>query len=204
MKYLDIKEKLNSLTIFSPSDLLLIDPNFRMPTLYDWEARGLVAKIRNDYYAFSDFMPEDKDLYLVANRIYSPSYVSLESTLSYYGIIPELVVRTTSITTNKTNSFDTKFGIYDYFTVNSSLFFGYKILEHRPHEISIAYIEKTILDYLYLNSGVNDIKDFEGLRWNKEIIKESLDFDLFEKYLIIFDNKALQKRCSVLMDYLDA
>lgn len=204
MKYLDIKDKLNKLVIFSPSDLLLVDPSFRMPTLYDWESKNLVTKIRNDYYVFFDFNPSDKDYYLIANGIYSPSYVSLESALNYYSIIPESVVRTTSVTTNKTNSFETKFGIYDYSTVNSSLFFGYKILKHSPHEILISTLEKTILDYLYLNSSINSVVDFEELRWNKEIIKESLDFDLFEKYLIIFDNKALQKRCLVLMDYLNA
>jgi predicted transcriptional regulator of viral defense system len=181
-----------------------VDPDFRLPTLYDWESRGLVTKIRNDHYTFSDFDPVEQDFYLVANKIYSPSYISLESALNYYGVIPELVMHTTSITTNKTNSFETKFGTYDYSTVNENLFFGYKVVEHSPHEVLIASLEKTILDYLYLNSSVDTIDSFEGLRWNKEIIKETLDFDLFEKYLIIFDNKAMQKRCSVLMDYLDA
>ena len=192
------------MTIFSPNDLFLVDSDFRLPTLYDWESRGLVTKIRNDNYVFSDFDPSDKDYYLIANKIYSPSYISLESALNYYGIIPELVAHTTSITTNKTNSFGTKFGIYDYSTINEALFFAYKVVEHSPHEVLIASLEKSILDYLYLNTNINTIDDFEGLRWNKEVIKETLDFDLFEKYLVIFDNKALQRRCSVLMDYLDA
>jgi predicted transcriptional regulator of viral defense system len=204
MKYLNIKEKLNNLVIFSPNDLFLVDPDFRLPTLYDWESKGLVLKLRNDFYVFSDFDPSDKDYYLIANKIYSPSYLSLESALNHYGIIPELVAHITSITTNKTNSFKTIFGTYNYSTVKEALFFGYKVVEHIPHEVSIASLEKTVLDYLYLNSSINTTKDFEGLRWNKEVIKETLDFDLFKKYLIIFDNKTLQRRCSVLMDYLDA
>ena len=204
MKYLNVKEKLNNLTIFSPNDLFLLDPNFRLPTLYDWESKGLVIKLRNDFYVFSDFDPADKDYYLIANRIYPPSYISLESALNYYGVIPELVTAITSITTNKTNSFETKFGVYVYSTVNEPLFFGYKVVKHTPHEVLIASLEKTILDYLYLNSDVNTVEHFEGLRWNKEVIKETLDFDLFEKYLVIFDNKALQKRCSVLIIYLNA
>lgn len=73
MKYLNIKEKLNSLIIFPPNDLFLVDPSFRLPTLYDWESRDLVTKIRNNFYVFSDFDPSDKDYYLIANKIYPPS-----------------------------------------------------------------------------------------------------------------------------------
>lgn len=100
MKLYYIKESLKALTIFSPKDVLLIEPGFRIPTLYDWEAQGLVKKIRNNNHVFSDYKPFDKDFYFIANRIYAPSYVSLESALNHYGVNPETVPQTFSITTN--------------------------------------------------------------------------------------------------------
>ena len=43
---------------------------------------------------------------MVANKIYSPSYISLETALSYYGLIPESVYALTSVSTRKTISFN--------------------------------------------------------------------------------------------------
>lgn len=204
MKYQKIKQKVNNLVIFSPNDLYIVDPKFRLPTLYDWESKGLVKKIRNNYYVFSDFDPFDKDFFLIANTIYSPSYVSLESALNYYGVIPELVPNTISVTTNKTAMFETCFGNFSYSTIHNNLFFGYNLVSHKPHEILIASIEKTILDYLYLNTNIDSMDDFVHLRWNKDVLKSVLDISVFEKYLIIFDNKALQKRALAFIEYLNA
>lgn len=204
MKYYKIKEKLEDLIIFSSKDLYRIDPDFRLPTLYDWEARGLVKKIRNNNYVFSDFKPFDKDYYFIANKLYEPSYISLESALNFYGIIPEAVVEFTSVSSNKTNKFKNEFGVFTYSSVDSKLFFGYKIIEYKSLGLQVSSLEKAILDYLYLNPSVGSVDDLEGLRWNKNVLKEDLDLDEFEKYLVIFDNKSLQKRCNILLDYLNA
>ena len=42
---------------------------------------------------------------LIANHLYGPSYVSLETALSYYGLIPELVYVTRSITVKRAKLF---------------------------------------------------------------------------------------------------
>jgi predicted transcriptional regulator of viral defense system len=204
MKYYDIKQKLESITIFSSKDIFLIDPAFRLPTLYDWEAKGLVKKIRNNNYVFADYAPADKDYYFISNKLYEPSYISLETALNHYGVIPEIVQEVTAITTNKTNRFETIFGNFSYASVGESLFFGYNMLEHNNHGVAIASMEKTVADYLYLKSNITETADFEGLRWNREVLTRNLNFETFEKYLIIFDNKALQKRCVSFMEYLNA
>lgn len=204
MKYYEIKAKLEDLYVFSLKDVVSIDPAFRLPTLYDWDSKGLVKRLRNNNYVFADYEPHDKDYYFIANRLYTPSYVSLETALAFYNVLPEAVQTITSVTTNKTNVFDTPFGKFTYSSMSPDLFFGYKNIAIDNHSAQLANLEKAILDYLYLNSHINSLEDFESLRWNKDVLTESLDLETFEKFLIIFDNNALGKRCVKFMEFLDA
>ena len=65
-------------------------------------------------------------------------------------------------------------------------------------------MEKALLDYLYLNSGVNTRDDFEGLRWNQEQLQGLQGAPLFWQYLDIFDKKALESRVERLLEYIYA
>lgn len=204
MKILTVKDKLRDQKIFSLQDIYTIFPDFRQETLYDWENQGYVKKIRNNYYTFSDVEFQDWDYFIISNKIYEPSYISLESALNYYGIIPEAVLKFTSITTRKTNNFETDFGTYTYRSVRNDLFFGYKLIEQDNIGIKIAEPEKVILDYLYLNTSVKNIYDFESLRFNTEVFQEVIDQDKLLKYLKIFSNKKLSERIDLLINYIGA
>lgn len=204
MKYFDIKTKLEPLIVFSIKDIFLVDPDFRQATLYDWEQDNKVIKLRNNKYIFSDFRPENYDYYLLSNLIYEPSYISLELALNHYGIIPEMVAIFTAVTTNKTQIFEILNFNFSYKTIRPELFFGYDLLEVKNQSVKIASLEKAILDYLYLNPNITNIKDFEGLRWNKEVIKEKINWNLFEKYLNAFDIKALSERVNTFKIYLES
>lgn len=202
MKYISIKEKLKKLRVFSLNDVYLVDPSFRQATLYDWENQGRVKKIRNTWYVFGDFKPSDLDYYLIANRIYSPSYISLELALNHYGVIPEAVNQISSVSTEKTNDFDTPFGRFTYKSIKEELFWGYKIIERDNIGIRIASLEKAILDTLYLNSQIATIEDFEGLRYNRQILRENLDLEVFKKYRDMFDSKRMSETVEVLFEYM--
>lgn len=202
MKFYDIKEKLNNLIVFTVQDIYLVDPNFRRATLYDWESAGRVIKLRNNKYVFSDFKPTGLDYYVVANYLYKPSYISLELALNHYGVIPESVLTSTSVTTNKTKSFDTVFGYFSYRSLDRYLYFGYEVIEHKNHGIALASLEKAILDYIYLNHDIENESHFEYLRWDRYEIRDRLDVKLFKKYLKVFSSKALNKRVSYLLNYI--
>jgi predicted transcriptional regulator of viral defense system len=83
-----------------------------------------------------------------------------------------------------------------------NLFFGYKLIEINGLNSSIANLEKTILDYLYFHSELKTMLDFQALRWDKERLKE-MDFEKLEDYLTLFESKALIKRYSLLINYLN-
>lgn len=202
MKYFDIKNQLDRLLVFSLQDIYFVDPSFRQPTLYDWEKAGRVVKLRNNSYIFSDFKPNGLDFYTISNRLYQPSYVSTESALNHYGVIPESVSMITAISTNKTQTFSTPVGSFMFQTIRSDCFFGYNILEHNRHGVKLAYLEKAILDYLYLHSEINAIADLESLRWNKDLLDEQLDSQRLTSFAQAFSNQALLKRLSILQEYI--
>ena len=126
MKFTDIKDKLEVLRVFSLNDIYLIDPHFRRATLYDWEAQGKVRKIRNTWYVLGGLELDEYDYYIIANRIYSPSYISLELALNHYGVIPEAVLQTTSVTSQKTNTFAPPLDAFHIKVLRRSCFGGMK------------------------------------------------------------------------------
>lgn len=199
MKILKIKENLRILKIFTINDVLKIFPNFRQQTLYDWEKDGYIKKIRNKYYVFADENFKNLGFFLISNKIYHPSYISLELALNYYGIIPEEVMQITAISTRKSNAFETEFGIFSYRSIKYELFWGYSIIDYEGIGVKIADPEKAMLDYLYLNSKVSFFEDFQSLRINKEILNK----DRLVKYSKIFDNVRLTKRVDSLIKYLE-
>ena len=87
--------------------------------------------------------------------------------------------------------------------MKENLFFGYELIELNGLTIALASPEKAILDYLYLHSSLISIEDFEGLRWNKEIIK-SFDIQRFSDYLQLFNSKRVSRRFQLLLKYIHA
>ena len=204
MKYIDIQNNLRSLGVFTLNDIRMLDPEFREPALNDWLNNGWIKRIRRFWYADSSFNPEGFDYFFIANKIYSPSYISLESALSHYGFIPETTLQITSVSTRKTNLFDTQFGVFSYQSIKNDLYFGYEVIENNSRPFTLATPEKAILDYLYLHSEITGIEDFEELRFNREIINSRIDKEKFNTYLNQFGNLELNNRCKLLLEYLNA
>src|SRR3989338_6658324 len=105
MKFLEFKQNLKDFITFNLQDIRKIEPGFDLRRLSEWQRKGYIQKLRRGYYIFSDIALNEEKLFLVANRLYGPSYVSLEMALSFYGLIPEGVYALTSITTRKTEHF---------------------------------------------------------------------------------------------------
>ncbi len=103
---------------------------------------GLFVQLeRGKYYLKSKF-PSDFE---ISSYLYSPSYVSLESALNYYGILSQFPLETIAITTKKTSVKKINDKVYSYSQIKKELFTGYE----SKNEFLIAYPEKAIFDYLY-------------------------------------------------------
>lgn len=88
----------------------------------------------------------------IANKLYQPSYISFETALSYYSIIPETVYVVTSATTKRAKELNVQNSIFKYYGIKKKLFFGYQPRKIKDKTVLMADKEKALLDYIYLLS----------------------------------------------------
>jgi len=203
MKYIELKDRLKDMTVFSVRDIeKSTDEVFYRRRLNEWQEKDYIKKLVKGYYIFSDIKTDDYVLYEIANRIYSPSYVSLEAALSYYGLIPESVYSITSVSTRKTNSFKTPLAVFNYRKIKNSLFFGYIIERYNNRVFKIASPEKAILDLFYLRPDLNSTGDLSSLRINHNNFKGIINRKKLFNYLKIYNNKRMLVAIKKLWEYM--
>jgi predicted transcriptional regulator of viral defense system len=184
---------------FNINQVLLWEKNFDRNNLTRWCRKGLLMKLRNLYYAFPEYRQVPEFSRYVANRIYAPSYLSLHSALSFYGMIPEEVVQMTSVTTLKTAKFENDFGTFHYQNVKTPLFFGYEIKTMKNGRgLMFATPEKALLDLLYLNPFYKTEQDMEELRLDEDFMQNEFNKGRMMEYLSKIDNKSLEHRVKCL------
>jgi hypothetical protein len=103
--------------------------------------------------------------FVVANRLVTASYVSLQMALSYYSLIPEHVAVITSVTTNRPGQWDTPYGRFAFKHVQTDFFYGfeYRAVSNREHAF-VASPEKALLDLVYLQPGGDKPEYLTSLR----------------------------------------
>jgi len=171
--------------IFSNRDISTFCPGQKKDNLtklfYRWVKQGWIYRLKKGLYELTypgDFSIPDMH---IANRLYSPSYVSLETALSNYSIIPEVSMAVTSITTRLTRRFKNKHGLFIYHTVRPDAFSGYYLQKQGEFSILIAEPEKALVDYLYFKGYRSGKLDFKEERFDKGLIRR-LDRGKLDKY----------------------
>jgi len=204
LQFLAFKASFREYIAWSIRDVEKVFPGFDRKNLVYWQKKGHIRKIRNGWYCFSDQPLHEGHLVHIANRIYGPSYLSLESALSYYGFIPEGVFMQTSVTTLRTQAFSTPLGHFRYQTLKPDLFFGYSLKQVDQTWYKVAYPEKALIDYFYLHPELKTVADLDSLRLNPLEITEQVDRTRLHNYLTYIDSAVLHQRFSLLDQYLHA
>ncbi|MEK7672913.1 MAG: hypothetical protein AAB373_03440 [Patescibacteria group bacterium] len=204
MNYITFRQRFGHLPVFSVGDIRKVEPTFHLDRLTDWLKHGYIKRIIKNYYVFSDLKTTEEALFFIANKIYEPSYISMESALSFYKFIPDQIFAITSVSSKKTTTFTTPPGTFTFKSVKLSAFFGYKLIKFNNSSFKIAEPEKAILDYLYLNTDLLVDDDFYEMRINDEEFKENIDLDKFKKYLSLFKNKTLERRVKKFLKFIYA
>jgi len=195
MNYLEFRSKLFSLACFSIDQVYAWQPGFDRNNLSRWAKTGLLIRLRQGYFAFPEYKGKQDFALFFANRIYRPSYISLHTALSFYGMIPEAVVQISSVSALKTASFTNPFGEYTYQSVKPCLMFGYGLRSFSDGmALQMASPEKALLDLLYLYPAYNTSRDMEDLRLDEDYLHDDLNKELLLKYCAQFKSKALEKR----------
>lgn len=124
------------------------------------------------------------DSIFLAGSIISPSYISFEYALSYYGLIPERVVTITSASMllRKTKTYTNYFGTFSFADVPVCVFSsGTTLINQGEYWARIATKEKAICDSLYKWRKVQNIHDLKVLLFVDKRIDEdefsSCDFN---------------------------
>jgi len=123
----------------------------------EWQEKGYLHRLKRGIYILADrYRTTPIDPFFLANQLVSPSYVSLESALSFYDLIPEQTFAVTSVTPRGTRQFTNVMGTFIYRSMKPNLFFGYEPIMVEEQEVLIASREKALLDTLYLNPSPNE------------------------------------------------
>ena len=200
MNFIEFRRKMFDLACFNINQVYAWQPDFNRNNLVRWTNRGLIIRLKQGYYTFPEYKGKADYPFYFANRIYRPSYISLHTALSFYGMIPEAVVQITSVTSLKTASFSNAFGEYSYQSEKKELMFGYDL---RPMEdgrtLMFAQPEKALLDLLYLYPFYDSTQELEELRLDESYLNEDLSRDILQEYTSRFENKALEQRVQRLI-----
>jgi len=143
-----------------------VDPNDVRRQLSRWVKAGRLHRLRRGLYALAPpFQKVKPHPFVIANRMVRGSYVSLQSALAYYGLIPEVVPVTTSVTTVRPGRWETPLGVYEFRHLKTALSFGYRPVEVSPGQHAfVAMPEKALLDLAYLHPGGDSPAYLQELR----------------------------------------
>jgi len=198
MDFIQFRKKYSNYPFIKAQDVLASAAKATQPMrnqLTRWKKNGLLIQLRRGIYILNE---NDRKVFpsrfFFANQIIWPSYVSLESALGHYGLIPEAVKSVTSVTLKKTVRFNNKAGEYIYQHIKPEAFRGYHSFKDEAGlNVFIAEPEKAAVDFFYLNLG-------KFKRTTGDIFKDSYRFQNTEIlnrkkiaiYARAFKNKKLE------------
>ena len=178
MRYEKLQEIVGNEPLFETGLLLAgdVDPASVRRQLSRLTASGRLLQLRRGLYALAPpYQKVKPHPFLVANYIMRPSYVSLQSALAHYGLIPEYVPVVTSVTTSRPGRWNTALGDFDYRHIKTDLFFAYRVEDLGGEQTAlVATPEKALLDLLYLQPGSDQPAYLQELRLEN---LESLDLE---------------------------
>lgn len=164
------------------------------------EKEGEIIRLRRNLFVAN---PEESGIKLsvglIANHLLSPSYVSMSTALRYYGLIPEAVYTTQSMTFKAARTYNTPIGSFSYTHTSTE---SYPIGLSQIKENGVTYImatpEKALCDLIANTPGLN-------LRFKKEgerFLEEDLRFDMerlasFDKEILLAYSKVGKKATSI-------
>lgn len=163
MDFRKFKEKVKVLPFFSSdvAEIFSTSPLTLRNQFSRWKKQGLLVELKRGLYVLSRGERQTTlSRQALAAVLYQPSYISLESALSHYQMIPERVDTVMSVSPKKTRVFHNPEGTFSYRNLQTSLNFGFLAKkDENGYPYFIAEPEKALLDYLYLNLGGLDPKD---------------------------------------------
>jgi predicted transcriptional regulator of viral defense system len=171
MKFETLLDILGPRVVFDTSVLLVGDvhPRSVYSQLSRWVRAGKLHQLRRGVYAVAEpYARSRPDRLEIANLLVRPSYVSEESALAFYGLIPEAVFTVSSVTTARQGHWSTPLGEFGYRHISGELFWGYTTVTLGDGGSAfVARPEKALLDLVYYRRGGDDPAFLRSLRLDR-------------------------------------
>ena len=144
------------------------------------EKQRIIIRLKRGLYVVNpEYSGKTLPSELVANHLYTPSYISMSTALRYYGLIPEAVYVHQSMTVKHPRNFQTPVGSYDYKYISRKAFpIGVRSMNNGDYAFLIASPEKALCDLIANSSKVI-------LRYMKDVetyLEQDIRMDMDEFY----------------------
>lgn len=183
MKFDDLIEIIGDEPVFETGLLLVgeTDPGDVRRQLSRWTKAGRLYQLRRGLYTLAPpFQKVKAHPFLIANRLVRGSYISCQSALAYYNLIPEYVPITTSVAAGRPARWETPLGVFEFRNLKTSLIWGYRLIDvDRNQKAFVAAREKALLDLVHLHPGGDAPEYLDELRLQN---LEQLNSEDLERY----------------------
>jgi hypothetical protein len=151
--------------------------------IYQLAKEGIIQSVKKGLYVVGPALNSDRrpEPFLIANHILGPSYVSVETALSYHGLIPERVYEIASMTTQAPRKFNTPLGTFTY-TRLPLPYYSFGIRSEKLADDQYAMVaspEKALCDKIITTSGLllrskKAAKEFliENMRMGEDVLRQ--------------------------------
>ncbi len=202
-------ERLLTLTgdipLFESSLLLAgeVDPKNVRLQLTRWKNTGRIYQLRRGLYCIAPpYQKEKPHPFVVANYLVRASYVSNQSALAHYGLIPENVIQTISVTAKRPGTWETPLGTFHFYHIKPALLRGYRMIElGGDQQALIATPEKALLDLVYLQQEGDSHLFLEELRLQN---LDRLDLGELSKQMVLFETPKISRSYANILSLIQA
>ncbi|MBN2455252.1 MAG: hypothetical protein JXB29_01740 [Sedimentisphaerales bacterium] len=179
MKWEELLHKVGNEPVFRTGFLAASDESLAelRRQLSRWIKSGRLIQLKKGLYTLATpYRKVTAHPFVLANAMKKASYVSTQSTLAYYGMIPEYVPAVTSVTTQRPEQVETPLGRFVFRHIKNDWFHSYKQIElGSDQKAFVATPEKALLDLVYLTAGSDNydflaelrLQNFERLNTDK-------------------------------------
>ena len=189
---MDINQAIRSYSRYPLTHQLLMSllkdyksPNDKIHNLLN---EGVLTPVKKGLYIAGPSLNTNKpEPFLVANHLLGPSYISLDSALSFYGLIPERVYEISSVTTKAFRMFTTPIGRFSFTHLSLPYYsFGIRQLKLSDDQyVMIASKEKALFDKVVTTAGL-------VIRSRRKAVNYLIDnLRIYEGDLKSFDTKKM-------------
>jgi predicted transcriptional regulator of viral defense system len=175
-----------------------VDPNHIRRQLTRWTNAGRLYQLRRGLYALAPpFQKVKPHPFTISNRLGLGSYVSCQSGLAHYGLIPEYVPTVVAVWSSRPSRWDTPLGSFIFRHVRSTYLFGYRLFEMgEGQQALVARPEKALLDLIYLTPEGHSEAYIHSLRLQN---LENLNLPCLREFAKVFEKPKLMRAAERLV-----